>query len=92
MVDGSIWKISPDEQTAETMLHRARRHQMSAGMYLKRENEAMSWEKSHYNIYEQQRFRRACVSAQSRQNLCCSLMNALGQGNTSTKGVDLRTQ
>ena len=29
--------------------------------------------KRRYSIREQQRFRRAFASAQSRQNLCCSL-------------------
>ena len=33
----------------------------------------MSCEKSHNSVCEQQRFRRACLSAQVRHNLCCSL-------------------
>ena len=32
-----------------------------------------------YRLFEQRRFRRACASAQSRQNLCCSLIQAVSQ-------------
>ena len=38
-----------------------------------------------YRICEQRRFRRACASAQSRQNLRCSLIQAMSQEEPSDK-------
>ena len=38
---------------------------------------------------KQQRFRRACASAQSRQKLCCSLPLAVGLGKTSAKELGM---
>ena len=40
---------------------------------------AASSEFGTYSLCEQRRFRRACASAQSRQNLRCSLIQALSQ-------------
>ena len=41
-----------------------------------------------YRVCEQQRFRRACVSAQSRQNLRCSLILAVSQEKPSDRKPD----
>ena len=41
-----------------------------------------------YRLCEQQRFRRACASAQSRQNLRCSLIQALSQEEPSDRKPD----
>ena len=41
-----------------------------------------------YRICEQRRFRRACASAQSRQNLRCSLIQALSQEEPSDRKPD----
>ena len=38
-----------------------------------------------YRLYEQRRFRRACASAQSRQNLRCSLIQAVSQEELQTE-------
>ena len=45
----------------------------------KRDNWAASSEFDTYRLCEQRRFRRACASAQSRQNLRCSLKQAGSQ-------------
>ena len=41
-----------------------------------------------YCLCEQRRFRRACASAQSRQNLCCSLIQAASQEEPSDRKPD----
>ena len=41
-----------------------------------------------YRLCEQQRFRRACASAQSRQNLRCSLISAVSQEVPSDRKPD----
>ena len=41
-----------------------------------------------YRLCEQRRFRRACASAQSRQNLRCSLIQALNQEEPSDRKPD----
>ena len=41
-----------------------------------------------YRLCEQQRFRRACASAQSRQNLRCSLKEAVNQEEPSDRKPD----
>ena len=41
-----------------------------------------------YRLCEQRRFRRACASAQSRQNLRCSLIQAVGQEEPSDRKPD----
>ena len=41
-----------------------------------------------YRLCEQRRFRRACASAQSRQNLRCSLIKALNQEEPSNRKPD----
>ena len=41
-----------------------------------------------YRLCEQQRFRRACASAQSRQNLRCSLIQAVSQEEPSDRKTD----
>ena len=41
-----------------------------------------------YHLCEQQRFRRACASAQSRQNLRCSLIQAVSQEEPSNRKRD----
>ena len=41
-----------------------------------------------YLLCEQRRFRRACASAQSRQNLCCSLIQAVNQEELSDRKPD----
>ena len=42
-----------------------------------------------FNICEKQRFRRACASAQTRQNLCCLLTKAVIQVKTAAKELDI---
>ena len=42
-----------------------------------------------YRLCEQRRFRRACASAQSRQNLRCSLIQAVSQEEPSDRKADL---
>ena len=41
-----------------------------------------------YSLCEQRRFRRACASAQSRQNLRCSLIQAVSQEEPSDRKLD----
>ena len=41
-----------------------------------------------YRLCEQRRFRRACASAQSRQNLRCSLIQAVSQAKPSDRKPD----
>ena len=41
-----------------------------------------------YRLCEQRRFRRACASAQSRQNLCCWLIQAVNQEELSDRKPD----
>ena len=41
-----------------------------------------------YRLCEQRRFRRACASAQSRQNLRCSLIQAVNQEEPSDRKLD----
>ena len=41
-----------------------------------------------YHLCEQGRFRRACASAQSRQNLRCSLIQAVSQDEPSDRKPD----
>ena len=41
-----------------------------------------------YRLCEQRRFRRACASAQSRQNLRCSLIQAVSQAEPSDRKPD----
>ena len=41
-----------------------------------------------YHLCEQRRFRRACASSQSRQNLRCSLIQALSQEEPSDRKPD----
>ena len=49
---------------------------------------AASSEFGTYRLCEQRRFRRACASAQSRQNLRCSLIQAMSQEEPSDRKPD----
>ena len=49
---------------------------------------AASSEFGTYRLCEQRRFRRACASAQSRQNLRCSLIQAVNQEEPSDRKPD----
>ena len=51
-------------------------------------NWAASSEFGTYRLCEQRRFRRACASAQSRQNLRCSLIQAVSQEEPSDRKPD----
>ena len=51
-------------------------------------NWAASSEFGTYRLCEQRRFRRACASAQSRQNLRCSLIQAMSQEEPSDRKPD----
>ena len=51
-------------------------------------NWAASSEFGTYRLCEQRRFRRACASAQSRQNLRCSLIQAVSQEVPSDRKPD----
>ena len=55
---------------------------------MKCSNRAASSEFGTYRLCEQRRFRRACASAQSRQNLRCSLIQALSQEEPSDRKSD----
>ena len=48
----------------------------------------VSSELGTYSLCEQRRFRRACASAQSRQNLRCSLIQAVSQEEPSDRKPD----
>ena len=52
---------------------------------------AASSEFGTYHLREQRRFRRACASAQSRQNLHCSLIQAVSQEEPLDRKPDPRT-
>ena len=51
-------------------------------------NWAAPSESGTYSLCEQRRFRRACASAQSRQNLRCSLIQAVSQEEPSDRKPD----
>ena len=51
---------------------------------------AASSEFGTYRLCEQRRFRRACASTQSRQNLRCSLIQAVSQEEPSDRKPDPR--
>ena len=51
-------------------------------------NRAVSSEFGTYRLCEQRRFRRACAPAQSRQNLRCSLIQAVSQEEPSGRKPD----
>ena len=51
-------------------------------------NWAASSDFGTYRLCEQRRFRRACASAQSRQNLRCSLIQAVSQEKPSDRKPD----
>ena len=53
-----------------------------------RDNWTASSEFGTYRLCEQRRFRRACASAQSRQNLRCSLIQAVSQEEPSDRKPD----
>ena len=53
-----------------------------------RDNWAAPSEFGTYRLCEQRRFRRACASAQSRQNLRCSLIQAVNQEEPSDRKPD----
>ena len=52
------------------------------------DNWAASSQFGTYCLCEQRRFRRACASAQSRQNLCCSLIQAVSLAEPSDRKPD----
>ena len=58
----------------------------------KMQNTEIKWTASiefgTYHLCEQRRFRRACASAQSRQNLRCSLIQAVSQEKPSERKPD----
>ena len=49
---------------------------------------ATSSEFGTYRLCEQRRFKRACACAQSRKNLCCSLIQAVSQEEPSDRKPD----
>ena len=51
-------------------------------------NRAASREFGTYRLCEQRKFRRACASAQSRQNLRCSFIQAVNQEKPSDRKPD----
>ena len=63
-----------------------------AFLSLKRSGRSFTWaapsEFGTYRLCEQRRFRRACASAQSRQNLRCSLIQAVSQEEPSDRKPD----
>ena len=63
-------------------------HWFSIGIEMIKIFWAESSEFGTYRLCEQRRFRRACASAQSRQNLRCSLIQAESQEEPSDKNPD----
>ena len=61
---------------------------LKTGFVVTRLNWAASSEFGTYRLCEQRRFRRACASAQSRQNLRCSLIQAVSQEESSDRKPD----
>ena len=61
-------------------------------IYLEKKSKIPIWTASSefgtYSLCEQRRFRRACASAQSRQNLRCSLIQAVRQEEPSDRKPD----
>ena len=57
-------------------------------LFLSKNNWAAPSEFGTYRLCEQRRFRRACASAQSRQNLRCSLIQAVSQEEPSDRKPD----
>ena len=64
------------------------RHAMWKNDKMNNDNWAASSEFGTYRLCEQRRFRRACASAQSRQNLRCSLIQAVSQEEPSDRKPD----
>ena len=62
------------------------------GIWMNSDSTCFNWTASSefgtYRLCEQRRFRRACASAQSRQNLRCSLLQAVSQEEPSDKKPD----
>ena len=67
-------------------------HKKTAVNVLKLNSKAFNWAASSefgtYRLCEQRRFRRACASAQSRQNLRCSPIQAVSQEESSDRKPD----
>ena len=61
---------------------------MSENVNISRTIWTASSEFGTYRLCEQRRFRRACASAQSRQNLRCSLIQAVNQAEPSDRKPD----
>ena len=75
----------------ESVLSIRCRQYKTRGSVSQKEND-MKWAASSefgtYRLCEQRRFRRACASVQSRQNLRCSLIQAVSQEEPSDKKPD----
>ena len=63
-------------------------HDINIGLTITCCNWAAPSEFGTYRLCEQRRFRRACASAQSRQNLRCSLIQAVSQEEPSDRKPD----
>ena len=64
------------------------KHKKLLNIYILHSIWTASSEFGTYRLCEQRRFRRACASAQSRQNLCCSLIQAVSQAEPSDRKPD----
>ena len=75
-----------------TISYSSEHHHRKRMGYQSRINSEMIWTASSefgtYSLCEQRRFRRACASAQSRQNLRCSLIQAVNQEEPSDRKPD----
>ena len=85
-----MWVISLYSSFAVCDLFRKCRQSCQVGWA--REGLGVIWTASSqfgtYSLCEQRRFRRACASAQSRQNLRCSLIQAVSQEEPSDRKPD----
>ena len=74
--------------TAEPVKERERKREKTPPPAPQKTKWAASSEFGTYQLCEQRRFSRACASAQSRQNLRCSLIQAVNQAEPSDRKPD----
>ena len=82
-----MWTANCEPKTANCGLTRCSTRQKLL-KHCSRTKWAAPSEFGAYRLCEQRRFRRACASAQSRQNLRCSLIQAVNQEEPSDRKPD----
>ena len=87
-----FWKEVPWELLLKFLLYAHDQGCVAYLLYFLQQYKTMIWTASSefgtYRLCEQRRFRRACASAQSRQNLRCSLIQAVSQEEPSDRKPD----